>query len=192
MKQAKHWMIGLAAFAMAAAAATAGDWYQVAELAAGTGPKEVTANFQNARTVQIECVEGRVAINGVLARSGGQTAEHLVERTLEKDQTHEIDLGGQTVSGFRIFDGGTGRYRVNVYVEGDDSNSHTHHYHLHVHPDPHRLPPAAEPGVAPGKAVPVKGPAAKDAPKKDAPKKPAPKKTPPKAPARPAAPKGRP
>lgn len=131
MKTLKNWTIGLAAFALAAGGALAGDWHRAAELSTGGGAKEVGANYQNVRRVQIQCVDGGVNIQTLWVRNGGQKQEHRVSRSLGRGQTYEIELGGQDVTGFRISDSGNGRYRVNVLTDGKRHDDHHGHHGHH-------------------------------------------------------------
>jgi hypothetical protein len=131
MKQLKNWTIGLAAFALAAVGAYAGDWHRCGDYTTGGGAKEVPANYQNVRRVQIQCIDGGVNIQTLWVRNGGQKKEHRVARSLGRGQTYEIELGGQDTTGFRISDSGNGRYRVNVLtdpVRHDDHHGHHGHH----------------------------------------------------------------
>lgn len=135
MKQLKNWTMGLAVFAMTAAAAMAGDWHRCGDYRTGGGAKEVSANFQNARAVQIECIEGGVNIQTLWVRNGGQKKEHRVARSFGRGDRFEIDLGGQDITGFRISDSGNGRYRINVLTESRRDDRHGGHHGHHGHHD---------------------------------------------------------
>ena len=135
MKQLKNWTIGFAALALTAAGAIAGDWHRAAELSTGGGAKEVSANYQNVRTVQIQCVEGGVNIQTLWVRNGGQKEEHRVARSLQRGEKYNIELGGRDTTGFRISDSGNGRYRVNVLTDGHRHDDHHHHGHHDDHYD---------------------------------------------------------
>jgi hypothetical protein len=216
MKQLKNWTIGLAAFAVAAGVAVADGWYRVGDVPAG-GAKEITANFQDVQAVRIQGLEGNVTVQTLWVRNGGQRDEFPVGRSLGKDEIHEIELGGRTITGFRVLDSGSGRYAIDVLADESVyySTHHHHHHHHHPHPGPldgepgaltigdrqpehgHKLPPPDEKGVAPVEPRPTKAPATKPSTKPvetkpAAPKptpKPAPKKAPPRAPK--GGPKGR-
>ena len=105
MKQLKNWTIGFAALALTAAGAFAGDWHRAAELTTGGGAKEVSANYQNVRTVQLQCVEGGVNIQTLWVRNGGQKEEHRVARSLQRGEKYNIELGGRDVEECQGMDG---------------------------------------------------------------------------------------
>jgi len=117
MNAFKNWTMGLAAFALTAAGALAGDWHNCGEYRTGGGAKEVPARYQNVRRVEVRCIEGGVNIQTLWVRNGGQKKENRVARSLARGDSHVIELGGQDVTGFRISDGGNGRYRVSVLTD---------------------------------------------------------------------------
>lgn len=180
MKQLKNWTIGLAAFAVAAGVLAADGWYRVGDVPVG-GAKEITANFQDVQAVRIRCLEGNVTIQTLWVRNVGQRDEFPVGRTLGKDEIHEIELGGRTITGFRVLDsGGSGRYAIDVLAdENVYYSTHHHHHPPHLHPGPHdgepgaltigdrqpehghKLAPPDEKGVAPVEPRPTKAPATK-------------------------------
>ena len=129
MKTLKNWTIGFAALALTAAGAFAGDWHRCGDYTTGGGAKEVSANFQNVRRVQIQCLDGGVNIQTVWVRNGGQKKENRVARSLGKGDKYEIELGGQDITGFRISDSGNGRYRVHVLVDGKRHEDRHHDRH---------------------------------------------------------------
>ena len=128
MKTLKYLTIGLAALALTAAGALAGDWHRCGDYRTGGGAKEVSANFRHARTVQIQCLDGGVNIQTLWVRNGGQKREVRVAHAFRKGEKMDIDLGGQDVTGFRISDSGNGTYRIHVYADDDrDYDRHGRH-----------------------------------------------------------------
>lgn len=124
MNKFKLWTLSLAAFAAAAAAASAGDWHRVGDYTTGGGAKEMSANYQNVRTVQIQCLDGGVNIQTLWVRNGGQKQEIRIARSFTKGEKYNIDLGGRDITGFRVSDSGNGRYRVHVLTDGHQAPRH--------------------------------------------------------------------
>lgn len=129
MKTLKNWTIGFAALALTAAGAFAGDWHRCGQYTAGGAAKEVPANYQNVRTVQLHCLEGGVNIQTLWVRNGGQKEEHRVARSLQRGEKYNIELGGRDITGFRISDSGNGRYEILVQTDGRRHDDHHHHGH---------------------------------------------------------------
>lgn len=131
MSTLKHWTIGFAALALTAAGAFAGDWHRCGQYSTGGGAKEVPANYQNVRTVQLHCLEGGVNIQTLWVRNGGQKEEHRVARSLQRGEKYNIELGGRDTTGFRISDSGNGRYEVLVLTDGHRKDDRHHHGDRH-------------------------------------------------------------
>ncbi len=91
----------------------AGDWHTVARLQTGGGAKEISAVYDNAETVQIECTDGQINVQTLWVRNGGQKREIRVARTLARGQKVEFPLNG-SITGFRISDSGNGSYKIHV------------------------------------------------------------------------------
>lgn len=134
MSTLKHWTIGFAALALTAAGAFAGDWHRCGQYSTGGGAKEVPANYQNVRTVQLHCLEGGVNIQTLWVRNGGQKEEHRVARSLQRGEKYNIELGGRDTTGFRISDSGNGRYEVLILTDGHRKDDR-HHHHGDRHDD---------------------------------------------------------
>ena len=124
MNKIKLWTLSLAAFAAAAAVASAGDWHRVGDFSTGGGAKEMSANYQNVRTVQIQCLDGGVNIQTLWVRNGGQKQEIRVAHSFTKGEKYNIELGGRDITGFRVSDSGNGRYRVHVLTDGHQGPRH--------------------------------------------------------------------
>ncbi len=103
----------LAAWATAAVAGD--DWDPVAKkLQASGGAKEVEVN-QSVKHILIKVKDGEVIIQTLVVRQGGNKTPYPVGRRMAKGEHHIIDLPERVmVTGFRISDGGGGRYEVHV------------------------------------------------------------------------------
>lgn len=112
----KMWTMAVlaGALALAGTAWAGGDWRTVAQLTTGGGAKEVSVSVESAEEVIIVCTEGQVNIQTLWVRNGGQKREIRVARTLAKGQDARFDLGGGSITGFRISDSGSGRYKIMV------------------------------------------------------------------------------
>ena len=103
------------ALALASASiAAAGSWETVAQLSPGGDAKEVRANIDAADAVAIECTDGSIIVNTLWVRSGGSKRQIRVARRFNKGERAEFSLGGGSITGFRISDGGRGSYRILV------------------------------------------------------------------------------
>ena len=107
------WMVVVATMVLGATVALAG-WGTVAEVTAGGEAKELAVN-RNIRTVQIECTEGTIIVNTLWVREGAAKSPITVARAFKKGEKQDIDLGSaRQVTGFRISDGGQGRYKIHA------------------------------------------------------------------------------
>ena len=113
MNKIKMTVLAVAGALALTATSFAGDWHTVARLQTGGGAKEVSAVFDNAETVQIECTDGQINIQTLWVRNGGQKREIRVARTLTRGQKVEFPLNG-SITGFRISDSGSGSYKIHV------------------------------------------------------------------------------
>lgn len=124
MKQLKTILWTAAAICAAAGAAWAGDWHRVGDFTPSREAKEIGANYQNVRRVEIQCLDGNPIVQTMWVRNGGQKEEHRVAHGFTKGEKYTIELGGRDITGFRVSDGGNGRYRIHVLTDGhrrDDS-----------------------------------------------------------------------
>ena len=96
-----------------AGAAVAADYKQVASLTAGGKAKEVSVN-RSARQCLLRVDEGSVIINTIVVRQGGNKKSVTVARKFQKgkDQVIKFFDQAQPITGLRISDSGTGRYRL--------------------------------------------------------------------------------
>ena len=116
--KALSWMTGAAVMGLwlglAGLAEAKSDWHQVADLTAVGDAKEVAVNRQ-ASKVRIVVQQGEVIINTLVVREGAGKTPITVARKFALKETCDLDLGNRKmVTGFRISDGGGGRYRVYV------------------------------------------------------------------------------
>ena len=113
MNKMKLAVVALAGALALTATSFAGDWHTVARLQTGGGAKEISAVYDNAETVQIECTDGQINVQTLWVRNGGQKREIRVARTLARGQKVEFPLNG-SITGFRISDSGNGSYKIHV------------------------------------------------------------------------------
>lgn len=89
-------------------------WVRVAELTAGGEAKEVQVHA-TARQCRIQCVEGSVAIKTLVVREGADKATITVASKIEAGEQKDIELEREMeITGFRVSDGGQGRYEIYV------------------------------------------------------------------------------
>lgn len=109
----KKWLVAMAVAVLGAMTAQA-EWNTVSEVTAGGDAKELAVN-RSIRTVEIECTEGTVIVNTLVVREGGAKTPITVARSFKAGDKQSLDLGSvRQVTGFRISDGGKGRYKVHV------------------------------------------------------------------------------
>jgi hypothetical protein len=93
------------------------DWTRVGEARAGGDAKEFSISGR-ADTVRIICLEGTVIINTLVVREGGEREHFPVTRRLNAGESVDVPLNRQrNITGFRISDGGRGRYEVQMRAE---------------------------------------------------------------------------
>ena len=141
MKSSKIAIIALVSLAIGAVSAFAGDWHRCGDYRTGGGAKEISANYQNVRTVQIQCIEGGVNIQTLWVRNGGQKREIRVAHAFRKGEKMNFDLGGQDITGFRISDSGDGVYRIHVLTDGHRRDDRHDDRDRHGDRDRHKRPP---------------------------------------------------
>ena len=110
------WLLAMAALCATAAAEKLDkvEWHVVADVTAGGDAKELAVN-RAVRVVQIECTEGTVIVNTVWVREGAAKTPITVARRFAQGERQDLDLGyARTVTGFRISDGGKGKYTILV------------------------------------------------------------------------------
>ena len=91
-----------------------GKWHAITELRSGGGVKEVPVNRTASRCL-IRCIDGAVVVNTLVVREGGAKKSITVASRLNTGDERVLDLGGRrNVTGFRISDGGRGRYAIYV------------------------------------------------------------------------------
>ncbi len=101
---------------LTAGTAVAGPkWKNLGDYNTGGGAKEIAVN-REVSEIAIDVKEGRVIINTLVVREGGKKTPITVAKEMNKgDKTHFIKLDGKRhVTGFRVSDGGQGRYRISV------------------------------------------------------------------------------
>lgn len=90
-----------------------GKWQTAGQYTAAGSAKEVSLNGGGYTQCKIECVGGRVSLNTVVIRRGGQKQSVTARTSLTPGQEWNVPID-RAATGIRISDGGGGTYKVFV------------------------------------------------------------------------------
>jgi hypothetical protein len=92
------------------------SWHDVQSVeVTGKDAVEIGVDRPGVSNMRIICTEGKVVINTIVARIGGDKDEHPVRTELHEGEEEVIDIGENAkVTGFRISHDGKGRYKIDV------------------------------------------------------------------------------
>ena len=115
MKRLIGWAVVVASLALSGATMAKDKWHMVGEFqVTAAGAREITVGSDVSK-VRFYVVEGSVIINTFVVRQGSTTTSYTVGRKLQKDESHDVDVGSKSgVSGLRVSEDGRGKYRIYV------------------------------------------------------------------------------